>query len=194
MSRARASRATWASAVCGGLSSFLGFPFLWMISTAFKASQRSSLRRRAPATGLHFGQPGAALRRDEVLTYLKNSLTSPSTVALRLPCSSAAYSLTASVSRVVSRSRPILFTYMFAPIMIIVPFYVLMRFLGLTNTHSGSVLAYTAFCLPFSIWMLRAFFQSIPIESSRRRWLTARIGPDRPLCRASAVVAGVVAT
>ena len=53
---------------------------------------------------------------------------------------------------------------MFAPIMIIIPFYVVMRYLGLSNTHVGLVIAYTAFCLPFSLWMLRSFFQSIPIE------------------------------
>jgi ABC-type glycerol-3-phosphate transport system permease component len=58
----------------------------------------------------------------------------------------------------------ILFTYMFAPIMIIIPFYVAMRFLALTNTHLGLILAYTAFCLPFSLWLLRTFFQSIPLE------------------------------
>ena len=58
----------------------------------------------------------------------------------------------------------ILFAYMFAPIMIIIPFYVMMRFLGLNNTHIGLVLAYTAFCLPFNLWLLRTFFQSIPVD------------------------------
>ena len=53
---------------------------------------------------------------------------------------------------------------MFAPIMIIIPFYVLMRALGLINTHFGLVLAYTAFCLPFALWLLRTYFQGIPAE------------------------------
>jgi multiple sugar transport system permease protein len=53
---------------------------------------------------------------------------------------------------------------MFAPIMIIVPFYVMVRFLGLNNTHLGLVLAYTAFCLPFALWLLRSFFQAIPLD------------------------------
>jgi ABC-type glycerol-3-phosphate transport system permease component len=39
-----------------------------------------------------------------------------------------------------------------------------MRFLGLTNTHAGLILAYTAFCLPFNLWLLRTYFQSIPLE------------------------------
>jgi multiple sugar transport system permease protein len=101
------------------------------------------------------------------LTYFRNSLTvSFATVGLTLLVSvPAAYGLT----RFRFQGREtiaglILFTYMFAPIMIIIPFYVVMRFLGLTNTHIGLILAYTAFCLPFSLWLLRTFFQSIPLE------------------------------
>ena len=30
--------------------------------------------------------------------------------------------------------------------------------------HTALVLSYSSFCLPFSLWLLRAFFQSIPIE------------------------------
>ena len=39
-----------------------------------------------------------------------------------------------------------------------------MRTLGLANTHLALVLAYSAFSLPFALWMLRTFFQSIPID------------------------------
>ena len=58
----------------------------------------------------------------------------------------------------------ILLTYMFAPIMIIIPFYILVKQLGIVNTHLALVLSYTTFCLPFCLWVLRAFFQSIPLE------------------------------
>ena len=57
-----------------------------------------------------------------------------------------------------------LFTYMMAPIMIVVPFFILMRGLGLNNSHLGLILGYSAFALPFSLWLLRSFFQSIPLE------------------------------
>ena len=58
----------------------------------------------------------------------------------------------------------ILMTYMFAPIMIIIPFYILVKQLGIVNTRLALVLSYTTFCLPFCLWLLRAFFQSIPLE------------------------------
>ena len=58
----------------------------------------------------------------------------------------------------------ILLTYMFAPIMIIIPFYILVKQLGIVNTRLALVLSYTTFCLPFCLWVLRAFFQSIPLD------------------------------
>ena len=151
-----------------GLVLFAGFPFAWMISTAFKESREifatppSFLPRSFTLDNLQ-----RLFVETRALTYLKNSIVvSLSTVAVTIAVATpAAYSLTRF--RFPGREQlagTILFTYMFSPIMIIVPFYVMMRFLGLTNTHLGLVLAYTAFCLPFSLWMLRTFFQSIPID------------------------------
>jgi len=147
---------------------FAGFPFAWMISTAFKESREIFA---TPPTLLPGRFTLDNLQRlfaeTKALTYLKNSIVvSLATVAVTITVGTpAAYSLTRL--RFPGREQlagTILFTYMFAPIMIIVPFYVMMRFLGLANTHVGLVLAYTAFCLPFGLWMLRTFFQSIPID------------------------------
>jgi len=144
------------------------FPFAWMIATAFK-----------PA-GEIFAYPPYFLPEAPTLdnlrqlfeqtrfaTYFRNSVfVSAMTVLLTLAIATpGAYSLT----RFRFRGREtiaatILFTYMFAPIMIIVPFYVLIRALGIANTHLALILAYTAFCLPFGLWMLRTFFQSIPLD------------------------------
>jgi ABC-type glycerol-3-phosphate transport system permease component len=147
---------------------FTAFPFAWMASTAFKPPREIFV---TPPSLWPSEFQLESIRRlfDETrfLTYFRNSVTvSLSTVALTLLLSTpAAYSLTRF--RFYGREKLaalILFTYMFAPIMIIVPFYVMVRFLGLTNTHTGLVMAYTAFCLPFNLWMLRTFFQSIPVD------------------------------
>jgi ABC-type glycerol-3-phosphate transport system permease component len=63
-----------------------------------------------------------------------------------------------------SLARLILLTYMFAPIMIVIPFYIIIRKVGLVNTHTALVLALTSFSLPFTLWLLRSFFQTIPLE------------------------------
>ena len=57
-----------------------------------------------------------------------------------------------------------LLTYMFPPIVLIIPFFIFFRMLGLTNSYMGLILAYVSFSLPFSVWLLRAFFLSIPLD------------------------------
>ncbi len=58
----------------------------------------------------------------------------------------------------------ILLTQMLPLVILITPYFILMRYLGLLNTHIALILAYTSFSLPFSTWMLRGFFASIPKE------------------------------
>jgi multiple sugar transport system permease protein len=53
---------------------------------------------------------------------------------------------------------------MFPPIAIVVPMVVLFSMLRLSDTYVGLVLAYTAFTLPFSIWMIRSFIEEVPEE------------------------------
>jgi multiple sugar transport system permease protein len=47
---------------------------------------------------------------------------------------------------------------------LVIPYYLLMRQIGLLNTHSALILAYAGFSLPFCIWLLIGFFKEIPIE------------------------------
>lgn len=53
---------------------------------------------------------------------------------------------------------------MFPPIAVVVPMVVLFSILRLTDTHLGLILAYAAFTLPFSIWMIRSFIEEIPVD------------------------------
>lgn len=46
----------------------------------------------------------------------------------------------------------------------IVPLYVLFVQFGLINTYRGLIIAYTAGTLPFSIWMMKSYFDTIPRE------------------------------
>jgi ABC-type glycerol-3-phosphate transport system permease component len=143
------------------------FPFFWMISTAFKPLQEIFISPPyffpKDFTLANFDR---LFEQTRFLIYFKNSVfVSACTVLLTITIGSAgAYSLTRF--KFYGREKIaslILFTYMFAPIMIVIPFYVLIKKLGLANTHIALIMAYTAFCLPFSLWLLRAFFQSIPV-------------------------------
>jgi len=53
---------------------------------------------------------------------------------------------------------------MIPPIAIIVPIFLILQQLGLLNKRLGLILVYTAFNLPFVVWMMRSFFQEIPID------------------------------
>jgi multiple sugar transport system permease protein len=53
---------------------------------------------------------------------------------------------------------------MMPPIAVVVPVVALFSVLKLSDTYIGLILAYTAFTLPFSIWMIRSFIEDIPAE------------------------------
>lgn len=53
---------------------------------------------------------------------------------------------------------------MFPPIAVVVPIVALFSVLRLSDTYFGLILAYTAFTLPFSIWMVRSFIEDVPAE------------------------------
>lgn len=58
----------------------------------------------------------------------------------------------------------ILSTRMLPPIVSIVPIYLIIRSLNLLNTYIGLILVYVMFDLPFVVWMMRSFFQEIPLD------------------------------
>lgn len=57
-----------------------------------------------------------------------------------------------------------LLTQLFPATMLMLPLYVLMKALHLLDTFSGLAIAYTATALPFCVWTLRGYYDSIPIE------------------------------
>jgi multiple sugar transport system permease protein len=82
---------------------------------------------------------------------------------------------------------------------LVIPFYVVMRNLGLTDTRQGVMIAQLAYTLPFTVWLLRAYFRGIPVELDR----AARVdGCSRwnvfwrvvlPLARPGLISAGLLA-
>lgn len=58
--------------------------------------------------------------------------------------------------------RMVLLAYMLPSALMVIPLVVIFSRLRVTDTHGGLVLANTTFALPFSLWVLRTFFQGIP--------------------------------
>lgn len=61
-------------------------------------------------------------------------------------------------------SRGVLITYLFPQILLVVPLFVAMVNLGLVDTYFGLILTYMTFSFPFGMWMLTAYFQTIPVD------------------------------
>ena len=57
-----------------------------------------------------------------------------------------------------------LFVYMVAPIMLVIPYYIVMSWFGIANTHIALIIAHTAFCFPFALWLMKAYIQDLPDE------------------------------
>lgn len=77
----------------------------------------------------------------------------------------AAYSL--SRQRFRGRQNLLLFFLvlrMFPVVLMIIPLFIIMRQAGLLDTRIGLALAYTAFLLPIFIWMMKGFFDALPLE------------------------------
>jgi ABC-type glycerol-3-phosphate transport system permease component len=58
----------------------------------------------------------------------------------------------------------LLILQMFPIILLLLPIFLIFRSLGLVNTLYALILAYSAINLPFSIWMIRSFFDALPYE------------------------------
>lgn len=58
----------------------------------------------------------------------------------------------------------ILSTRMMPPIAVAIPIFLMFRSLGLSDTHLGMILLYTAVNLSLSVWLLKGFIDEIPIE------------------------------
>jgi multiple sugar transport system permease protein len=83
----------------------------------------------------------------------------------------------------------ILSTRMFPPIVTVVPLFLLMRDVRLLDTRLSLVIVYTAFNLPFVVWMMRGFFQEIPRELEE----AARVDGDTRLGALRRVILPLVA-
>ena len=53
---------------------------------------------------------------------------------------------------------------MFSPVIVLIPLFKMMKIFHLLDTYTALILVNTAITLPFSIWLLRGFFSTIPAD------------------------------
>ena len=146
---------------------FFAFPVLWVVS--------ASLRPEGELLSYPFRlfpeevslTAYERVFREGMLTWLFNSTVVTvvgvvSIVAVSVP---AAYAF----SRFEFRGRRgllglVLLFQMISSVVIIVPLYSVMTSLGLIDTRAGLILLYVGIQTPFSIWLLKGYFDTIPKE------------------------------
>jgi multiple sugar transport system permease protein len=163
--RQRTTRAAQYVALAGYLL-FLGFPLLWMLSVSFKGPRELVLLHPSilpsDATLQNYR---TALTENNLLHSAWNSfkvatLTALLTTMVGLP---AAYVLARQRGLIARIGLGwILLSQMFPLILIIIPLFLLLRNLHLTDSHAGLVLVYMVWTLPFILWMLQSYVRGIP--------------------------------
>jgi multiple sugar transport system permease protein len=155
-------------AALAGFVVFLGFPLLWLLSTAFKSpAELTTLDPTLFPTDWTLANFATALRQNQVPQALLNSLTvavatAVITTVIALP---AAYALARFRSRVRTVSIGwILVSQVFPFILIVIPVFIVLRNLGLIDTLAGLVLVYVVWSLPFTLWMLQGYVAAIPAD------------------------------
>jgi multiple sugar transport system permease protein len=155
-------------AALAGFVVFLGFPLLWLFSTAFKSPfELTKIEPTLLPTNWTLDNFGTALRQNQLPQALLNSLmvavsTAVITTLIALP---AAYALARYRSRVRTVSIAwILVSQVFPFILIVIPVFIVLRNLGLIDSLPGLVLVYVVWSLPFTLWMLQGYVAAIPAD------------------------------
>ena len=139
-------------------------PVLWIIDISLSPGNALGGSFGDSFTTEHFSK---ILNGDQFWIWMTNSLivsigTTIAGLALAVP---AAYAF--SRYKFAGRDQAMfsfLLVQMFPGIIIIVPYFMVMKTLGLLNSHLGLILAYSVTALPLCVWMLKGFFDTVPRE------------------------------
>jgi len=143
------------------------YPVYYMLET--------SLKTREAWTADQFGLPlpptldnyATLLADGRIPVWFMNSVivTTASVLAATVVATLAAF----AIARLSFRGRTFLLRLLVAlmvvpPAVLVLPLFLGLQPLGLTNTYQGVVLIYTGMLVPFSVYMLASFFRTLPAE------------------------------
>jgi multiple sugar transport system permease protein len=160
---------------------FIAAPLYWLIASSFKtpAAMGASPPQffPSPVSGANYSQ---AFKQYDFGVYFRNSLivSLVATALVLIFATMAGYAL----GRLPMRGKftlmvSLLIISLFPAIAVIAPLYVLLKNVGWLNSYQGLIIPYTAFNLPFAIWIMRNYMLGIPKEMEE----TGRIDGAGPL-------------
>jgi len=142
------------------------FPVYWLFIISFKTPEEIfAFPPRWLPDSLQLGNY-AVLFKDGDAATVWNSLVvaGVSTVIAMFLGTICAYSLARFRTGGDNLAIWIISQRMFPPIVVVFPIFLLYVWIGWVDTYRGLILLYTAFNLPYVIWMMRGYVADIPIE------------------------------
>lgn len=147
---------------------FLAFPFLWLISTAFKpATELGSLHPTWIPEHPTLDNFRQAFDEQPLLRAAGNSLAAAASAAL------IAVAVATPMAYVMARGRGrlataatgwVIVSQAFPFVLVIIPLFLVLKNLHLVNSVAGLVLVYVVWSLPFALWMLVGYVRAVPAE------------------------------
>lgn len=144
------------------------FPMIWILSTSFK------FKEDVLKPGINLIPTNFTLSNYEHLLSMNDYIFWKwlgNSIGIALITTVVGLFLASTTAYAFSRfefkgKRPLLFSFlltqMFPGAILIVPLYNVIKGLGLLNSYTGLLIAYSTISLPFCVWMLKSFFDTIP--------------------------------
>ncbi|TSA30642.1 MAG: carbohydrate ABC transporter permease [Ignavibacteriales bacterium] len=147
---------------------FLLFPLLWVVASSLKSTQE--IYSGAPTIlpqHISFDHYLSVINGQQIFRSMWNSIVVGvvSTIIVILIAVPSAYAMVRYKSKVNNAILGwILVSQIFPVILVMIPLYVLLRYIGLTDSLTGLTLIYVVWSLPFVLWIMHGYVKSIPIE------------------------------
>lgn len=142
------------------------FPLLWTLRTSF--AHRVVAYQIPPKWFFRptFDNYLVIFKEEPFQLFFGNSLivASASTLVCLIIGAPAAFSYSRFRTGGNALRVSILATQMLPAITLVIPFFLILKSIGLYNTRTGLVITYVTFNIPFIVWIMIGFFQGIPRE------------------------------
>jgi multiple sugar transport system permease protein len=148
------------------VTAFFLFPIYWLFMISFKTPEEIFASPPTWIAGsLQFANYAVLFKDGDAITVWNSLVVAGiSTVIAMLLGTIAAYSLARFRTGGDNLAIWIISQRMVPPIAIVFPVFLLYVWLGWVDSYIGLIVLYTAFNLPYVIWMMRGYIEDIPIE------------------------------
>jgi ABC-type glycerol-3-phosphate transport system permease component len=167
----RVARVAWPAAIYAGLAVvnlFVLFPLYSMVTTSIRppAATMTVPVQWWPAAPTLEAYGNIWLGRPYGRYFLNSTLVAAATTGVSISLAAlAGYGFSRYRFRGASALlMGMVATQMIPSILLLITYFKVVSWVGLYNTLTALVLAYTSFVLPFTTWLLKGYFDSVPIE------------------------------